>query len=785
VIVVPRSPLTRTARIDPLPVLQQAAALHDQGRLREAERLYHMVLEADRDHFGALCRFGVMRLQQGDFEDAVRLFRRAIRQDRHSAEAQQYLASALTGLGRSEEAIRCYRKALAIRPDFPEAHNNLGHALQQLERFGEAIAAFEQALALRPDYAEASNNLGNVLHVLDRSEAAIAHYERAIAIRPTYAEAHWNLGNALRAVNRAAEAIAHYEKALVIKPDYAEAHNGLANTLRILGRHEEAIAQFGKAIAIRPGYADARLNLGKVLAEFDRHDEAIAQHDEVLAIKPDDVQALCLRGQALAKLARHPEAVACFDKAISLDPEHASALDELIRSAADACDWATTEKRIPELAAQVGRGASVEAFTLLTCCDDPALHLACAEGHVGRALPARPAPLWTGAVWRNRKIRLAYVAAGFHQHPTAYLTAELFEIHDRSRFEVLGFSVGPDDHSDIRARIVRAFDQFHDLRPRTDEEVAKLIADMAVDIVIDRSGHTANARPRIFAYRPAPIQVNYIGYPGTLGADFYDYVLADRIILPFDQQPFYVENIVHLPDSYLVNDSKRPIAPQTPTRQEAGLPAHGFVFCCFNAGKKITPQMFDVWMRLLRRVEGSVLWLLRTHPFAEENLGREAAARGIDPARLVYADRVSLERHLARHRLADLFLDTLPYNAHTTASDALWTGLPVVTCLGRAFAGRVAASLLYAIGLPELVTHGLEEYEACALRLATEPSLLGTLRDRLSRNRPTHPLFDSDRYRRHIEAAYTTMWELWQRGESPRNFAISPGDPCRAIFRAA
>jgi protein O-GlcNAc transferase len=775
--------LTRSpSRIDPEQTFQQAVALHDQGRLWEAEGLYRVVLKADRSHFGALCRLGLVQLQCARFQDAVPLFRRAIRLDCHSADAQQYLASALTGVGRCEEAVECYQKALAIRPDFSEAHNNLGHALQKLERFAEAIAAFEKAVALRPDYAEARNNLGNVLHILDRSEEAIVQYKLAVAIRPGYAEAYWNLGNALRAVNRAEEAIAQYEKALAIRPDYAEANNSLGNALRILGRHEEAIVQFEQAIAKRRSYVEAQLNLGQVLTEFERHEAAIAQYDSVLAVDRRHVEALAGRGRALAGLKRHREAVASFEKALKLDPNHPFALGGLVRSAAEACDWTATTRRIPELVARAAGGALVDPLDLLVYSDDPALHLGCAKSFVRQALPVRPTPLWTGAAWQNRKIRLGYVAAGFHEHPTAYLTAQLIEIHDRSQFEVLGFAIGPDDHSDIRARLMRGFDRFLDVRPQTDEEVAHLIKDMQVDIVIDRSGYTTNSRPGIFTYRPAPIQVNYIGYPGTLGADFHDYVIADQTVLPFDQQPFYSEKIVHLPESYLVNDTRRLTAVDTPTREEAGLPTHGFVFCCFNLTSKITPQMFDIWMRLLRQIEGSVLWLLRTHPATEENLAKEAAARGVDPARLVYADRIKLDAHLARHRLADLFLDTLPYGAHTTANDALLAGLPLVTCLGKAFAGRVAASLLVAIGLPELVTRSLEEYEACALRLAKEPSLLGKLRDRLQQNKGTYPLFDSDCYRRQIEAAYMTMCELWQGGEKPRNFAITAGDPPRSSF---
>jgi protein O-GlcNAc transferase len=500
----------------------------------------------------------------------------------------------------------------------------------------------------------------------------------------------------------------------------------------------------------------------------------------VLAVNRHHVEALAGRGRALAGAKRHREAVASFERALKLAPDHPFALGGLIRSAAEACDWTTTTRRIPEIAARATRGGLVEPLDLIVYRDDPALHLAAARGFVRHTLPIRPEPLWTGAVWRNQKIKLGYVASGFHEHPTAYLTTELIEIHDRSQFEVLGFATGPDDKSDIRARLARAFDRFLDVRPQTDEEVAHLINDMQVDIVIDRSGYTANSRPAIFTHRPAPIQVNYIGYPGTLASDVYDYPIADETVLPYDQQPFYAERIVHLPESYLVNDTKR-LTPVDPiTREAAGLPAHGFVFCCFNLTSKITPQMFDIWMRLLRQVAGSVLWLLRSHPATEQNLAREAAARGVDPARIVYADRMKLDRHLARHRLADLFLDTLPYNAHTTANDALLAGLPLVTCLGRAFAGRVAASLLVAIGLPELVTHSLEEYEALAARLAGEPSLLAQFRDRLQRNKLTYPLFDSHCYRRRIEAAYMTMWELWQRGEAPRNFAISAGDPPRS-----
>jgi predicted O-linked N-acetylglucosamine transferase (SPINDLY family) len=353
------------------------------------------------------------------------------------------------------------------------------------------------------------------------------------------------------------------------------------------------------------------------------------------------------------------------------------------------------------------------------------------------------------------------------------LIAGLFEIHDRSRFEVMGISYGRDDGSEIRARTVRAFDRFYDISSDDDRRVAGLITELEVDIAIDLTGYANDKRTEILARRPAPIQVTYLGYPGTSGADFIDYIIADPIVLPFDQQPWYTEKIVHLPETYQVNDSTRSLL-AAPGRAQAGLPDDGFVFCCFNNSWKINAPVFDIWMRLLRQVNGSVLWLLRPNRVVIDNLRKEARARGVDPVRLVFAPPLDLPEHLARHQLADLFLDTLPYNAHTTASDSLWAGVPIVTMLGKTFAGRVAASTLNAIGLSELVTRNLAQYEELALYLASDLPSLQSIRTKLAANRTTHPLFDSDRFRRHIEAAYSRMWEIWQRGESPRSFRVDP-----------
>jgi predicted O-linked N-acetylglucosamine transferase (SPINDLY family) len=361
--------------------------------------------------------------------------------------------------------------------------------------------------------------------------------------------------------------------------------------------------------------------------------------------------------------------------------------------------------------------------------------------------------------------------------------AELFERHDRNKFEILGISSGPDRRSEMRSRLIAAFDRFVDVRRLSDADVARLLREAEADIAVDLKGFTQNCRPSILAHRPAPIQVNYLGYPGTMGAEYIDYIVADEFVIPRDHQIHYSEKVVYLPDCYQVNDRKRKIAERPPARAEVGLPEHGFVFCCFNNNFKMTPRIFDIWMRLLQRVDQSVLWLLQGSTAAESNLRREAQVRGINPSRLIFAPRMKLQQHLARHRLADLFLDTLPYNAHTTASDALWTGLPVVTCAGTTFAGRVAGSLLQAVGLPELVTNALEDYEALALRLATQQGLLQEIKGKLAKNRLTTPLFDTGRFCGHIEAAYTAMWDIHQRGEPPKAFMVPLPDPSRCTQR--
>jgi protein O-GlcNAc transferase len=784
--------------------LKRALAAHRAGNFTEAERNYRAILRLEPNHFDALHLLGLMEAQRKGYEEAERLIGRALAIKPTSVEAlynrgkvlralkrpEAALASydrvlaiqpshagalnhrgnVLQQLKRHEEALASYDQALAIKPDHVELLGNRGDVLQKLERQGEALTSYDQALAIKPGYFEVLNNRGAVLEQLNRCEEALTSYDQALAIKPDHVVVLNNRGNVLQKLERQEEALTSYDQALAIKPDHVEVLNNRGNVLRRLRRLEEALTSYDKALALKPEHIHALNNSGVVLDELNRWDEALKRYDQALAIKPNEAEALYKRGIVLLKLKRHDEALMSYHHALEAKPDHPYAFSALARSALHACDWTLTAKLADKLVAHVmDRTAIVDPFTLFGYRHDPLLQLECAKSFALHTIPVLPQPLYTGTIWRHDKIRIAYLSSDFRKHATAILMVGLIELHSRSRFEVLGISLGPDDGSDMRSRLAKAFDQFHDVRRVGDREVAKLLNEIQVDIAIDLNGYTTGCRPGILAHRPAPIQVNYLGFPGTMGVDFIDYVIADRIVLPLDQQPYYTEKIVHLPDCFQVNDSSRRIAVRAPTRQEVGLPDQGFVFCCFNNNWKITSSVFDVWMRLLRSVKGSVLWLLRDNEVALRHLRKEASARGVDPARLVFAGIINHDLHLARHRLADLFLDTLPVNAGTTASDALWAGLPVLTCRS----GRIASSLLHAVGLADMVTNNLQDYEALALRLAGDPSHLRAIRRKLEQNRKSYPLFDTERFRDHIEAAYMQMWELWQCGESPRTFSVN------------
>ena len=687
-------------------------------------------------------------------------------------------AIALHQQGRIEQAEAAYREILQLEPRHFEALHMLGLAAFQKGELQTGIDLVGKAIEIDPDQPSAHVNMGNALRLLKRPQDALASYDRALQLSPDSIDALYNRSNILLELNRPAEALAGADHTLRLEPDHFGALNSRGRALRYMNRLEDALAAYDMALQRKPDYAIALYNRGNVLRELKRLDEALASYDRALQFKPADANTLTNRGTTLVELKRMKEAAACFAKLLEVAPGYDYALGNFFYCQLSCCDWtqfAQTSDRLVR-SVEAGERASMP-FAFLAISDSPSANLRCASTFAHDKYPRVHPPLWTGQRYSHDQIRVAYLSADFRDHAIAYLTAELFERHDTRRFDITAVSFGPDGEDEMRVRLRRAFGRFLEVRTRSDREVAQLMRDLEIDIAVDLTGYTADCRTGILAHRPAPIQVNYLGYPGTMGVDYIDYVLADAVVIPLGQQIHYTEKVVYLPDCYQANDSKRRIATRTPRRDEVGLPEEGFVFCCFNNNHKIAPYIFDIWMRLLDKVQGSVLWLFEGGPTVSDNLRQAAAQRGVAPERLVFAPRMPPDRHLARHRLADLFLDTLPYNAHTTASDALWAGLPVLTCMGNAFAGRVAASLLHAVGMPEMITSSLAEYEALALKLASTPEMLAAIRAKLARDPAALPLFDADRFRRHIESAFTTMWERQQRGQLPEGFSVPLASP--------
>jgi predicted O-linked N-acetylglucosamine transferase (SPINDLY family) len=779
-----------------------------QGDLAGAERLFRRAIELRPDAPEGFNNLGALLAQQGRVSEAVAAHRRAIALKPDYAEAHLALGNALKLQDKLDEALAAYRDAIRLRPGYVEAGNNIGVVLQRQGRRDEALAAYRGVLASRSDFAPAQFNVGVILHEQGDLAGAAAAYRQVIALRPDIADAYNNLGTVLQDEGRLDEALAAFDAALARRADYAEAHFNRGGVLRQQSRLEEALAAYDRAARLRPGYVAAVNNAGIVLQELGRPGEAIELYRRLLDAYPGDAEAhnnfaaaLLAQGrpdaavpvlqQAVALRPDYPEAyynlgnawrelgglegaIAAYQTALQLRPDDADAFSQLVYHRWRACDWTDYAADQAKLVDLVRRGAArIPPFYLLATPASAADQLACARRWIAPLVPPPYEAFRHPAVRKPGRIRLGYLSADFHQHATAHLAAELFERHDRARVEVIGYSYGPDDASPMRARLARAFDRLVDLRALSHRAAAERIHADEVDILIDLKGYTHHARPQIAAYRPAPVQVSYLGFPATMGADFIDYILVDPFVAPARQQPHFSEQLVELPGCYQVNDRGREIAASAPSRAQCGLPPGGLVFCSFNGSFKITPAFFDIWMRLLQAVPGSVLWLLVADDLVRRNLRREAERRGTDPDRLVFAPVLPPAEHLARHRNADLFLDTLPCNAHTTASDALWAGLPVLTCAGATFAGRVAGSLLGALGLPELIADSPADYERKALALARNPRRLGELRAALARNRDSAPPFDLPRLVNDIESAYARMWQTWCDGGAPAGFAIT------------
>lgn len=719
--------------------VREALALHQKGNLADAERLYLHVLALAPDSFDARHLLGIIRSQQGRHSEALELFTSALKINPNSAQALANCARVFAALGRIDEALLSYDRSLAARPS-AETLTARGNLLRDTGRLEEALVSYKAALAINPDYPEALNNCGGALHAARRPKEALVQYDKALSLRPNYPQALNNRANLLRELKRFDEALESYDRAIALKPDFVEAINNRAIALWEMKRIDDARAAFDQALAIDPQCPAALSNRSKMLwSEFGVYDAALS-----------DLETL-----------------------VRLDPNFHLARGDLLYLRLHSADWRNLDVDLRAIKEGIDRHmAVIQPFVFQAVAESPADILSCSTIFAEQEYASAPNPISLRREDRG-KLRVGYVCGEFRAHATSYLTVGLFESHDRDHFEIIAFDNGRSDNSLTRKRLEKAFEKITDISALSDQDAGELIMREGIDILVNLNGYYGAQRIGVFARKPAPIQVNFLGFPATLGAPYIDYIIADRIVIPEDERKYYAEKVVYLPDCYQVNDSKRAKAANSSSRESHFLPKEAFVFCNFNQSYKVTPRMFAVWLRILSRVDNSVLWLLDNGPRFSHNLRHAAAEYGIVPDRLVFASTIPVDEHVCRLQLADLFVDSLPYNGHTTASDALWAGLPVITCRGNTFAGRVATSLLHAAGLPELSVETLDSYEEMAVNLARDRQLLNLYRDRLAANRLSCPLFDTDRYRRHIEAAYREMWEIYRCGEAPRHFRVN------------
>ncbi|MBL8644624.1 MAG: tetratricopeptide repeat protein [Rhodospirillaceae bacterium] len=717
-------------------LLEEGLAHQRDGRLDEAEAVYRKIIATDANDADAHHLLGLIALSRRAFDVAANRIAEAVRLNPRDERYHLNYATALRGQDRLADALEALDRALEIKPDYIEAWFNRGVMLAQGGAHAEALVSFDKALALRPDAAALHYNRGNALYALKRPGEAAQSYEAAIAIQPQNAETHYNLGVVRQDLNQWADALAAYDQAVFLDPQHAGAHN----------------------------------NRGAVLAQMRRFDEALKNYDAAIALKPKYAEAYNNRGHVLTELKRYPDARASYQKAFTFNPEIEFLPGVLLNAKLLLCEWRGLDDNIDTVLSGLDDGAPVTTpFALLALPASLAQQRACADIHVSRKVTAEPLPF--GPHHSSGKIRLGYFSPDFRSHPVSFLTAGLIESHDRAKFEIYGFSYGSDDADPVRERMAKAFNRFIDIRSLSDADAVAQARALNLDIAVDLAGYTQNARSNIFAMRAAPVQVNYLGLPATMGGEFMDYIIADDTVIPPEHRAAYAEKSIVMPHTFQVNDSTRAV-PQALSRAEAGLPEDAFVFCSFSNTYKYNPDLFEVWMRIMRDAPNSVLWLLGENPTQEENLKYAAAERGVPPKRLVFAPRVPLDRHMARYALADLVLDTLPFNGGTTTSDALWAGTPVLTCLGRTYAGRMAGSLLKAAGVPELIAPSLAEYEAMAAGFAEMPESIAVLKQKLAAARKTSALFDTQGFTKHLEMAFTQAVARNRAGQPPDHIIV-------------
>lgn len=680
--------------------------------------------------------------------------------------------AACGALQRHDEAEAAFRRSADLDPVSYAACRNLGGACLQQGKMDEAIEAFGRAAAIRPHDAEAHLNLARAHRQSGNPDEAIASFRKVLAIQPDHAEAHYGLGNALEQMGDFDEALKAFGRVLALRPDHVDTHIVVGNLLKQKGELDEAVEAYRKAIALAPDYFEVYNNLGAVLHKQGRLDEAIVCCDQALAINPNYAEAHNNKANILEEQGRLDEAIVCYGAAVERKPDYAVAQAHFLYLKQQICDW-KDRGSLAGICERLGLVTdAVSPFAMLSMEDNAERQFLRTKRYAAEKFKLQRRP--TGAVpsSRPKRLKLGYFSADFHDHPVLFLMSGLIREADPERFEVFAYSYGRRKSGAMRDRLKQDADHFHDVADCSDQATTDLARSHSLDIAIDLTGYTRHNRSGLFQRRLAPIQIGYLGYPGTMAADFIDYIIADPIVIPDQQRPFYSEKIIYLPHCYQPNDNTREISGSRSSRVDFGLPDDAFVLCCFNANYKIGPREFDIWMRVMRGIDDGVLWLLKSNAWADRNLRCEAATRGVDPSRIVFADKLPPADHLARHKHADLFIDTFNYNAHTTASDALWAGLPVVTKQGEQFAARVAASLLNAVGLPELITATEQHYEDLILDLASDRARLQRIHEKLVSNRRTQPLFDTRRYTRNFEAGLQSAYDRHFRGQEPADIRV-------------
>ena len=756
---------------------EECARLRRQGKFAEAVDACRRAVEGAPDDAEAWNELAHALRFQGQLADARDAAERALKLNPELAAAWFNLGAVRIAQGDAARGIDAYRKALELKPDFAEAWSNLGIALGGQDRHDEEIEAYRRALAINPQLAMVWSNLGSALGEQGKADEAIGAYRRAIEIDPQLAQGWSNLGDALREAGQSDRALEACERAVELDPGLAAAWGNLGATRMGRGEFSEALPAFRRALELDPGLVQSWSNLGSTLLRLGNIPEAISAQTRATELAPDNAQWWRNLAHALWAGKQLPDAINALRRATVLQPGHAGLRADLIYQLLGICDWSDLEAQLARMAASmdiVPQGQEETPHGNIMWCDDEARNLAVAQ-RWAQLVSARIPPVFAA---RSRpaksvkRITIGYLSSDIHDHATAHLMRGVFRLHDHENFRIHTYSYGPDDGSGYRAGICAASDIFRDIRTASHRAAAEQIAEDGVDILVDLKGWTQGVRYEICAMRPAPLQMTYLGFPGSCGADFIDYALVDAVVVPPESAACYSEKLIYLPHCYQSNDDRQVISSDACRRSDFGLPQDGVVLCSFNNSQKLDPVMFTTWMRILRRAPRAVLWLLAGNRWALENLRREAAAHGIAADRLVFADGLPKPGHLRRLQLADVALDTRICNGHTTTSDTLWAGVPVVTLFGKHFASRVSASCLGAIGMPELVARTLAEYEDLAVRLATDHTYRGGIRAKIENNRLREPLFDTRRFTRNLERAYAQAWKYYAAGESARTFAI-------------